>query len=487
MSLPTYDDESWLRSELPGLLAGEPTMPTAAVTDDVRRGQARLRTVRRRRTAAIAVAALLVAVAIPVGLLVRPTAQSQVGPSTGTDVPDVPGVSRQWLEGISPALGAQVGWVVDWPDSTVYGDVATGLQLDLTIVPGQQVATDPPRFAVPSGPYPQTASLRLWFAPKGKAPGAAMAECPADRCPRDLPDRRFPTYLDQSATAGNGTSLAAGTLIVDRSYDSGRFVELVSVPAQMTPSSPSDQLSQNVLSYGLAAPFLDVIRAPEAAPVPSTSPTTSASPSPYTTRFDKDGITYVAPESALGPAVAALLPGTVTERNPSTVSAVGITRGFRIVRDGVGTYVRVMWIGYAGGDPVLAPPSVASPCGTDGPSCTVLRPWTMTSAVGTAYPGVASVIERTGAGSSTAAGYSGRFTIRGVQLQRGSTVIVIDADSRDIDLASGDWTRSTAPGLSVDELLALAAKVPMPVRYQGLADTPWSVSGSGSASASASG
>lgn len=267
MSLPTYDDESWLRSELHGLLVDEPAMTPAAVTDDVRRGQARLRTVRRRRTAAIAVAALLVAVAIPVGLLVRPGAQSQVGPSSGSDVPDVPGVSSQWLESISPALAAQVGWVVDWPDSTVYGDVASGLQLDLTIVPGQQVASDPPRFAVPSGPYPQTASLRLWFAPTGKAPGAALAECPADRCPRDLPDRRFPTYLDQSATAGNGTSLAAGTLIVDRSYDSGRFVELVSVPASMTPSSPSDQISQNVLSYGLAAPFLDAIGAPVAAPL----------------------------------------------------------------------------------------------------------------------------------------------------------------------------------------------------------------------------
>lgn len=50
----------------------------------------------------------------------------------------------------------------------------------------------------------------------------------------------------------------------------------------------------------------------------------------------KDGVTYIAPESDLGPAVAELLPGTVTEVSTVGGSGVGITRTFWIVRDGVG-------------------------------------------------------------------------------------------------------------------------------------------------------
>lgn len=492
MSLPTHDDADWLRSELDGLLAGEPTMPTAAVADDVRRGMVSVRHA-RRRTAAIAVAAVLVAVAVPVGLLVRPSsdAAAPVGPS---EVPDVPGVSQQWLDSISPALAAQTGWVVDWKDSVVYGDVATGLQLDLQIVAGTQVSQDPPRFATPPPPYAETAGLHLWFAPKGKAPGAAMAECPADRCARDLPDRKFPTYLDQAATAGNGTSLAAGTLIVDRSYDDGRFVELLAVPVALAPSGPADQTARNVLTYPLAGAFLDAVGTPPTivpptptlAPTPT--PTPSGSPSPYRTRFVKDGVTYIAPESDLGPAVAELLPGTVTEVSTVGGSGVGITRTFRIVRDGVGTSVRVTWLAYDGGTPILTPPAAQDPCAVSTPSCTVIQPWSRAGVphLDVIPPGLWSIVERTGAGGSSAAAYAGSFTIRTVVLQHGSTELVIDSDSRDVN-PTGRFTSSSAPGLSADELLALALKMPMPIRYQGLVDTPWTVSGSGSASASASG
>lgn len=268
----SYDDDSWLRDELHGLLVDEPAMAPAAVADDVRRGQVRARQV-RRRSAALAVVALVAAVALPIGLLVRPSsdAAAPVGPS---QVPDVPGVSQAWLDSISPALAAQVGWVVDWKDSTVYGDVATGLQLDLTIVqPTEVLESDPVQYVLPSPPYAETASLRVWLAPNGKAPGAAMVECPSGSCVRDLPDRRFPTYLDQAATAGNGTSLAAGTLIVDRSYDDGRFVELVSVPVALAPSGPSDQTARNVLTYPLAAAFLDALGTPQTGPAPTPSGT----------------------------------------------------------------------------------------------------------------------------------------------------------------------------------------------------------------------
>lgn len=97
-----------------------------------------------------------------------------------------------------------------------------------------------------------------------------MAECPADRCARDLPDRKFPTYLDQAATAGNDTSPAAGTLIVDRSYDDGRFVELLAVPVALAPSGPADQTARNVLTYPLAGAFLDAVGTPPTI-VPPTS------------------------------------------------------------------------------------------------------------------------------------------------------------------------------------------------------------------------
>lgn len=493
MSRP-YDDDSWLRDELHGLLVDEPAMAPAAVADDVRRGQVRTRQV-RRRSAALAVAALVVAVALPVGLLVRPSsdAAAPVGPS---EVPDVPGVSQAWLDSISPALAAQVGWVVDWKDSVVYGDVATGLQLDLQLVPGTQVSQDPQRFVVPSPPYAETAGLHLWFAPRGNAPGAAMAECPADRCARDLPDRTFPTYLDQAATAGNGTSLAPGTLIVDRSYDDGRFVELLAFPVALAPSGPSDQTARNVLTYPLAGAFLDALGTPPVitpptptlGPTPRPTPTPSGSPSPYRTRFVKNGITYVAPESDLGLAVAELLPGTVTEVSTVGGSGVGITRTFRIVRDDVGTSVRVTWLAYDGGTPILTPPAAQDPCAVSTPSCTVIQPWSRAGVphLDVIPPGLWSIVERTGAGGSSAAAYAGSFTIRTVVLQHGSTELVIDSDSRDVS-PTGRFTSSSAPGLSADELLALALKMPMPIRYQGLVDTPWTVSGSGSASASASG
>ena len=468
MSLPTHDDADWLRSELDGLLAGEPTMPTAAVADDVRRGMVSVRHA-RRRTAAIAVAAVLVAVAVPVGLLVRPSsdAAAPVGPS---EVPDVPGVSQQWLDSISPALAAQTGWVVDWKDSVVYGDVATGLQLDLQIVAGTQVSQDPPRFAVPSPPYAETAGLHLWFAPKGKAPGAALAECPAERCARDLPDRKFPAYLDQAATAGNGTSLAAGTLIVDRSYDDGRFVELVAVPVALAPSGPADQTARNVLTYPLAGAFLDALGTP-----PTTS---SASPSPSS----KEGSGYVA-EAQWASAAAALLPGKVTVLDDSPAAQpTRLIRGFRVERNGVGTFVHIDIEAFVDPSANVVPPASYDPC-SGGDRCSVLLGWSpMTLHGGTA---LLSVIERTSPGDPTArAGYHGPNVIRSLIVHEGSTVVVVSSDSRDID-ASGAWLSSSSPGLGTDELVSLASALPLPVRFRAAVDAHWAPAASGIGSGSA--
>ncbi len=84
MSLPTHD-EPWLRGELDRLFADEPEM-RATVQDDVRRGE-RGRAVRRRRaTVALTVAALVVAVGVPLGLTLR-ASEGTTAPSDRGDSP----------------------------------------------------------------------------------------------------------------------------------------------------------------------------------------------------------------------------------------------------------------------------------------------------------------------------------------------------------------------------------------------------------------
>jgi hypothetical protein len=264
-------EEPWLRDALGSLLVDEPPMPSAAVVDDVRRGAVALTAVKRRRTASLAIAAVVLAVAVPVGLVLRAAPNSATPPATSiTSAPEVAGVSQEWLDRISPAVTANTaGWVVDWPSSTVTGDVATGLTLDLTLLPASVTGGAQPVVTLPTPPYPQTARLRLELLPAGKSPGAAMSSCPAATCPRDLPDRKFPTYLDVVAKAGNGTAFPAGTAILDRSYDAGRFVELVSLPPVSTGSGASDAAAGAVLPYPFAGAVLDAIGEPtSAAPTP---------------------------------------------------------------------------------------------------------------------------------------------------------------------------------------------------------------------------
>jgi len=259
-------EEPWLRDALGSLLVDEPPMPPATVVDDVRRGAVALTAVKRRRTASLAIAAVVLAVAVPVGLVLRAAPNAATPPATSiTSAPKVAGVSQEWLDRISPAVTASTaGWVVDWPSSKVTGDVATGLTLDLTLVPASVTGGSQPVVTLPTPPYPQTATLRIELLPAGKGPGAAMASCPAATCPRDLPDRKFPTYLDVVAKAGNGAAFPAGTAILDRSYDAGRFVELVSLPRVSTGSGASDAAVGAVLPYPFAGAFLDAIGEPTA-------------------------------------------------------------------------------------------------------------------------------------------------------------------------------------------------------------------------------
>jgi hypothetical protein len=75
-------EEPWLREALDGLLADEPPMPPAAIVGDVRRGEVARAVVRRRRAATGAVAATLVAVAVPVGVVLRATPDAAAPPSS---------------------------------------------------------------------------------------------------------------------------------------------------------------------------------------------------------------------------------------------------------------------------------------------------------------------------------------------------------------------------------------------------------------------
>ena len=327
-------EEPWLRDALRSLLVDEPPMPPAAVVDDVRRGALAVAVVKRRRTATLAVAAAVLAVAVPVGLLLRAAPNASAPPATSiTSAPKVTGVSQQWLDRISPAVTASTaGWVVDWPASTVTGSVADGLTLDLTLVPATVTGGSRSVVTLPTPPYPQTATVRLELLPAGKSPGAALASCPAATCPRDLPDRKFPTYLDVVAKAGNGTAFPAGTAIVDRSYDAGRFVELVSLPPVSTGSGASDAPAGAVLPYPFAGAFLDAIGEPMSATSPS--PTPSASPG------TSHGVRFV-PDDRWETAVVATFPMSFTPTAHPVLGSSTYTLAGRVVDNAVGSSGRV--------------------------------------------------------------------------------------------------------------------------------------------------
>ena len=74
-------EEPWLRDALGSLLVHEPPMAPAAVVDDVRRGAHALAVVKRRRVVSLALAATVLAVAVPVGLVLRPATDASTPPA----------------------------------------------------------------------------------------------------------------------------------------------------------------------------------------------------------------------------------------------------------------------------------------------------------------------------------------------------------------------------------------------------------------------
>jgi hypothetical protein len=82
MSIDIHE-EPWLREALDGLVSGEPTM-TAALVDDVRRGETARTALRRRRLATVAVAAVLALVAVPAAFLLRAQPHAATPPASST-------------------------------------------------------------------------------------------------------------------------------------------------------------------------------------------------------------------------------------------------------------------------------------------------------------------------------------------------------------------------------------------------------------------
>ena len=75
-------EEPWLRDALGSLLVHEPPMAPAAVVDDVRRGAQAVAAAKRRRTVSLALAATVLAVAVPVGLVLRSAPDAAAPPAT---------------------------------------------------------------------------------------------------------------------------------------------------------------------------------------------------------------------------------------------------------------------------------------------------------------------------------------------------------------------------------------------------------------------
>ena len=89
-------DEPWLRKALGSLLVDEPAMPPAAVVDDVRRGAVALAAVKRRRTVSLALAATVLAVAVPVGLVLRSTPDAAPPPASTQSPTQAPVDASVW-------------------------------------------------------------------------------------------------------------------------------------------------------------------------------------------------------------------------------------------------------------------------------------------------------------------------------------------------------------------------------------------------------
>ena len=282
-------DEPRLRDALGSLLVDEPPMSPVAVVDDVRRGAVAVAVVKRRRTVMFAVAAAILAVAVPAGLALRATPNASVTPPATSQSP-TPGTTFT-----PPSLDAALvhtGWqVVGQPQS-------------LNSTPSWAYLLQPS-----DGTAVESANVMV-FAALQSGPGPYLASCTKVTCPGD---RRTTIadgitadvgYEETSTVAGDGLIVPKGSLIVDRVYGSGTVVEVVVTPPwKNVRDARTAVTATSVLTLEQSWAILHVIGDPF---------------SPHASPSSTSGVHFV-PNADWPAAVPAALPGSA-RRSPASAS-----------------------------------------------------------------------------------------------------------------------------------------------------------------------
>lgn len=293
------------------------------------------------------------------------------------------------------------------------------------------------------------------FAGRGDGAGPYLASCTDVTCPGDrtmvIADGVTATsgYRETSAVAGDGLLVPKGSLIVDRAYGTGTLVEVVV-------TSPTNGARELHMSLDVKSVLtLEQTRAIVALVGDPFSP--SASPS------STSGVHFV-PNADWPAAVTAALPGTATALDGASVSPDGTVAvvNMDLVRDGVGTFVRVRLDSPTTGSvsPLENGPCYLTSMGTE---CRVTQPWTTTTVDGATVE--TSVQEVSYPENTAGSRYAGAYSVRTLVQVQGQTMLTITSDSRDTD-SSGQWASSTAPALSTEELVDLARTMPFPYAFQ---------------------
>lgn len=258
------DEGRDVREALGGLLVGEPAGAWSAA-DDVARGRALQR---RRRTRAGAGIGLVAAAVMVLGVFgpFRPKPAVVVPPAY--QPPAVQGVDAAWLAALDRSFTAFNGPVVDWSRSTVTPTAGGGFTLDLTLV-GATVTTGGEDFTIEYAdpPGPPVARAFVTWRPAGGF-GPVLASCTAPACSRA--DRGIsPGFAEEGGRWDADGAQAAGTFVVDRTYDDGAMLELASAPHPDAVPGGWDAS----IDYGGIRYVLDRVGRPsDAAPSPTPTP-----------------------------------------------------------------------------------------------------------------------------------------------------------------------------------------------------------------------
>jgi hypothetical protein len=171
--------------------------------------------VRRRRTFTFAVAAAILVVAVPVGLVLRAAPNASVTPPATSQSPTP--VTTFTPLSLDAAL-VNTGWqVVGQPQS-----LNSSPSWDYLLQPSD-------------GSTIESANVMV-FAAQQTAPGPYLAACTNVTCPGarsvTIADGVTATsgYRETSTVAGEGVLVPKGSLIVDKAYGTGTLVEVVVTP-----------------------------------------------------------------------------------------------------------------------------------------------------------------------------------------------------------------------------------------------------------------